>query len=185
MNSVYLNLKEFNVRKTLIVTALFLPAVVFASGQEVTSGETDFLPRLVNFIIFAAILYYFVADLIKNFFIGRSKEISSKLEEVQNRLKATKKAKEDAEAAYKAALVTAEEIIESAKKESKLLAKKMDEQLNNELENLEKMQEEKMAVEKRQVVRKIATEVLSELYKGDAISMDEKKFVNLISKKVA
>jgi len=79
------------VRKTLIVTALFLPAVVFASGHEAAGGETDFLPRLVNFIIFAAILYYFVADLIKNFFTGRSKEISSKLEEVQNRLKATKK----------------------------------------------------------------------------------------------
>ncbi|SFP70419.1 F0F1 ATP synthase subunit B [Hydrogenimonas thermophila] len=172
-------------RKTLIVAALFLPAVAFASGHEAAGGETDFIPRLVNFLIFAAILYYFVADLIKNFFTGRSKEISSKLEEVQNRLKATKRAKEDAEAAYKAALATAEEIIESAKKESQLLAKKMDEQLNTELENLEKMQEEKMAVEKRQMVRKTVAEVLSELYKGDAISMDEKKFVNLITKKVA
>lgn len=111
-------------RKTLIVTALFLPAVVFASGHEAAGGETDFLPRLVNFIIFAAILYYFVADLIKNFFTGRSKEISSKLEEVQNRLKATKKAKEDAEAAYKAALATAEEIIESAKKRVSAFSKK-------------------------------------------------------------
>jgi len=173
------------VRKTLIVATLFLPAVVFASGHEATSGGTDFFPRLVNFIIFVAILYYFVADLIKNFFTGRSAEISSKLEEVQNRLKATKKAKEDAETAYKAALATAEEIIESAKKESQLLAKKMDEQLNAELENLEKMQEEKMGVEKRQMVRKTVSEVLSELYKGDAISMDEKKFVNLITKKVA
>jgi F-type H+-transporting ATPase subunit b len=173
------------VQKTLIVAALFLPVIAFASGAEGAGGQTDFIPRLVNFLIFAAILYYFVADLIKNFFTGRSAEISSKLEEVQNRLKATKKAKEDAEAAHKAALATAEEIIESAKKESQLLAKKMDEQLNSELQNLEKMQEEKIAVEKRQMVRKIIAEVLSELYKGDAISMDEKKFVNLITKKVA
>ena len=172
-------------RKRLIAAVLFLPAIVFASGHEAVSGETDFVPRLVNFLIFAAIIYYFVADLIKNFFTGRSKEISSKLEEVQNRLKATKKAKEDAESAYKAALATAEEIVESAKKESQLLAKKMDEQLNSELENLERLQEEKMAVEKRQMVRKIVAEVLSELYKSDAISMDEKKFVNLIAKKVA
>jgi len=173
------------VRKTLIVAALFLPAVAFASGHEAAGGQTDFIPRLVNFIIFVAILYYFVADLIKNFFTGRSAEIASKLDEVQNRLKATKKEKEDAEAAYKAALATAEEIIESAKNESQLLAKKMDEQPRAELENLEKLQEEKMAVEKRQMVRKTVAEVLSELYKGDAISMDEKKFVNLIVKKVA
>ena len=173
-------------RKRLIVAALFLPMVLLASGSEAAAdGHTDFVPRLVNFIIFAAILYYFVADLIKNFFSGRSKEIADKLEEVQERLKATKKEKEAAEAEYKAALATAEEIIESAKRESQLLAKKMDEQLAVELENLEKMQQEKMEIEKRQMIRKTVAEVLTELHKGDAINMDESKFVNLIVKKVA
>ena len=172
-------------QKLLIAVTLFLPVVAFASGHEASGNETDFIPRLVNFLIFAAILYYFVADLIKNFFTDRSVEISSKLEEVQDRLKATKKAKEDAEATYKAALVTAEEIIESAKRESQLLAKKMDEQLNNEIENLEKMQEDKMTTEKRQMVRRVVAEVFSELYGGDAINMDKKRFVSLITKKVA
>jgi len=167
------------------MAAFFLPAVVFASGHEATGGGTDFVPRLVNFIIFAAIIYYFAAEPIKNFFTGRSGEIASKLEEVQNRLKAIKKAKEDARAAYEAAQQTADEIIESAKKESQLLAKKLDEQLHLELDNLEKLQQEKMDVEKRQMVRKTVAEVLSELFKGDAIGMDEKKFVNLIMKKVA
>lgn len=172
-------------RKLVLMAAFFLPAVVLASGHEVSSGGTDFVPRLVNFIIFAAIIYYFVAEPIKNFFTGRSAEIAGKLEEVQNRLKETKKAKEEAVAAYEAAQKTAEEIIESAKKESQLLAKKFDEQLQAELENLEKAQKEKMEIEKRQMVRKTVSEVLSELFKGDAIAMDEKKFVNLIMKKVA
>jgi len=174
------------VRNRLIVAALFLPVALLAAGHEAAAGgHTDFVPRLVNFIIFAAILYYFVADLIKNFFTGRSKEIADRLEEVQNRLKATKKEKEEAEAAYQAALATAEEIVESAKKESQLLAKKMDEQLAVELDNLEKLQQEKMEVERRQMIRKSVAEVLTELHKGDAISMDENKFVNLIVKKVA
>jgi len=47
------------------------------------------------------------------------------------------------------------------------------------------LQQKKMEIEKRQMVRKTVSEVLSELFKGDAIAMDEKKFVNLIMKKVA
>ena len=47
------------------------------------------------------------------------------------------------------------------------------------------MQEEKMATEKRQMVRRVVAEVLSELHRGDAINMDEKRFINLITKKVA
>ncbi len=172
-------------RKILLTAALFLPAILFASGAEVSSGGTDFVPRLVNFIIFVAILYYFAAEPVKNFFKGRTADIASRLEEVQKRLKATKQAKEDARAEYEAAQTTAEEIIEAAKKESQLLAKKLDEQLHNELENLEKLHEEKMEVEKRQLIRRTVTEVLSELFKGDAVGMDEKKFVNLIMKKVA
>ncbi|WP_300364442.1 F0F1 ATP synthase subunit B [Hydrogenimonas sp.] len=172
-------------RKLLWVAACFLPAVALASGGEAASGGTDFVPRLVNFIIFVAIIYYFVAEPVKNFFTGRTAEIASKLEEVQKRLKATKQAKEDAVAEYEGAQKIAEEIIEAAKKESQLLAKKLDEQLHAELENLEKLQHEKMEVEKRQMVRKTVADVLDELFKGDAIGMDEKKFVNLIMKKVA
>ena len=169
----------------MVLAAWFLPAALLAGGHEAASGGTDFFPRVVNFIIFAAIMYYFIAEPIKNFFKGRSSGIAAELEEVQNRLKAAKKAKEDAKKSYEAAQKTAEEIIESAKKESQLLAKKLDEQLHTELENLVKLQNEKMEVEKRQMVRKTVADVLSELFKGDAISMDEKKFVNLIMKKVA
>jgi len=173
------------VRKLLWMAAFAIPAALMASGHEAAEGGTDFVPRLVNFIIFVGILWYFVAEPVKNFFTGRTAEIAERLEEVQRRLKETKKAKEDAEAAYEQALKTAEEIIEAAKKESQLLAKKLDEQLKAELENLEKLQSEKMEVEKRQMVRKTVAEVLDELFKGDAIGMDEKKFVNLIMKKVA
>ena len=172
-------------RKLLWMAAALLPAALMASGHEAAEGGTDFFPRLVNFLIFVGILWYFIAEPVKNFFTGRTAEIASRLEEVQTKVKETKEAKERAEAEYQAALKTAEEIIEAAKKESQLLAKKLDEQLHAELENLEKLQEEKLEVEKRQMVRRTVAEVLDELFKGDAIGMDEKKFVNLIMKKVA
>ena len=171
-------------RKFLLIAAMALPAALFAS-EAAAEGGTDFVPRLVNFLIFAAILWYFVAEPVRNFFTGRTAEIAGRLEEVQKRLKETKKAKEEAEAEYEAALKMAEEIIEAAKKESKLLAKKLDEQLHAELENMEKLQNEKMEVERRQRIRKTVREVLDELFRSDAIAMDEKKFVHLITKKVA
>ena len=173
-------------RKLLWMAAFLLPAALAASGHEAAAeGGTDFVPRLVNFIIFVGIIWYFVAEPVKNFFTGRTAEIAGRLEEVQKCLKETKMAKEEARAEYEAAQKTAEEIIEAAKKEAQLLAKKLDEQLVAELQNLEKLQHEKMEVEKRQMVRKTVAEVLDELFKGDAIGMDEKKFVNLIMKKVA
>ncbi len=169
--------------KKMVVTILFVFPMALFAGEE--AGGTDFVPRVVNFLIFAAILWYFVAEPIKNFFAGRSTQIATRLEEVQQRLKETKEAKEQAIAEFEAAQKMAQEIIEAAKKESQLLAKKLDEQLHAELENLEKLQAEKMDVEKRQMIRKTVAEVLRELFKSDAIGMDEKKFVNLIMKKVA
>jgi F-type H+-transporting ATPase subunit b len=170
----------------MVMAMALLPVALLASGHEAASeGGTDFVPRLVNFLIFAGIIWYLVAEPVKNFFTGRTAEIAGRLEEVQARLKATKQAKEEAAEAYEKAKETAQEIIEAAKNESKLLAKKLDEQLKAELENLEKLQLEKMEVEKRQMVRKTVDEVLEELFKGDSIGMDEKKFVNLIMKKVA
>ena len=171
-------------RKLFWIAALLLPGVLMASGAE-HAGGTDFFPRTVNFLIFAAIMWYLIADPIKNYFKGRTEEIATRLEEVQKRAKEAKKAKEEAQAAYEAAQKTAEEIIEAAKKESILLAKKLDEQLTAELANLEKLEAEKEEVEKRQMIRRTVSEVLKELFAADAIAMDEKKFVNLIMKKVA
>lgn len=166
-----------------VLSFVFAATAAWASGGE--SGGTDFIPRVVNFLIFVAILWYFLADIIRNFFAGRSQAIADRLDEVQHRLKANKEAKETAKDELEAAKRKAAEIIESAKKECRLLAKKMDDQLHDELENMQKLQAEKEDVERRKMVRQTVKETMGELFADKQIGLDENKFVNLISKKAA
>lgn len=41
---------------------------LYAFGASNGSGEYDIIPRTINFLIFVAILYYFVATPFKNFY---------------------------------------------------------------------------------------------------------------------
>ncbi len=71
-------------KKIVLLSLLMVPAILLASGDAESSRyfaqtgrETDFLPRVFNFVIFAALLYYLLANPIKNFFKGRSEGIAA------------------------------------------------------------------------------------------------------------
>ncbi|MCB4752601.1 MAG: F0F1 ATP synthase subunit B, partial [Sulfurovum sp.] len=73
-------------KRLLWISLLLLPLLLLASngnGGEVnhylaqTGRENDFWPRVINFTIFAVLLWYLVASPIKDFFIGRSERIAS------------------------------------------------------------------------------------------------------------
>jgi F-type H+-transporting ATPase subunit b len=74
-----------------------VPAVLLASGHAdgetsryfiQTGRENDFWPRVVNFTIFASLLYYLVANPIRDFFKGRSAGIATQLSEIEEKLQA-------------------------------------------------------------------------------------------------
>lgn len=164
--------------------ALFSVAATVAlagSGAE----HTDFIPRTVNFLIFAAILYYLVAEPIKNFFKNRSATIAARLEEVQQKLKQAKEEKQQAEAELAKAKELATEIIETTKKEIELLKERIAIQGEQELAALEKNFQENIELERRKRIRQITKEVLEELFADKSIDFDKEHFVNLIVKKVA
>ena len=75
-------------KKIILLSLLVVPAALLASGSadgEVsryfiqTGRESDYVPRLFNFIIFASLIYYLVANPIKGFFKGRSEGIAAQL----------------------------------------------------------------------------------------------------------
>ncbi len=68
---------------------------LYAFGASNGSGEYDIIPRTINFLIFVAILYYFVATPFKNFYKNRIVKISSKLDEIQKKLLESKAKKLD------------------------------------------------------------------------------------------
>jgi len=179
-------------KKLALLSLLMVPAILLASGDGETTRyfaqtgrETDFWPRLVNFIIFASLLYYLIASPIKNFFVGRKEGIAGQLKEIENKLQAAKDEKKDAQARLDESGKKAEQIIKDAKKEATLLAEKIAEANENDLALMAKQLEEKIALEERKSAREAIDEILSENITNDDIMIDEAKVVDIISKKVA
>ncbi len=168
-----------------IVWTLFLSSAALFASEAAASGGTDIVPRTVNFLIFAAILYYLAAEPIKRFFKERSQTIQTQLEEVERKLKVAKEEKEQAQRELENAKKMANDIVETAKKELEILTKEIKKQAKQEMEILEKSYIENMELERRKRLRAVTKEVLEELFEEKALELDKEKFVNLIVKKVA
>lgn len=182
-----------NMKKIVLLSLLIVPAIVLASGVDAESSryfaqtgrETDFWPRVVNFTIFAALLYYLLANPIKNFFKGRSEGIAAQLNEIEKKLQAAKDVKKEAQNRLNESEKRAEEILADAKVEATLLAEKIATANQNDLVLLDKQLEEKMSLEERKSAREAIDEILSDNITTDDIMLDEAKVVEIISKKVA
>ena len=180
-------------KKIVLLSLLMVPAILLASGGDAESSryfaqtgrETDFLPRAVNFIIFASLLYYLLANPIKNFFKGRSEGIAAQLNEIEKKLQAAKDVKKEAQNRLDESEKRAEEILIDAKAEAVLLAEKIATGNQNDLALLDKQLEEKMSLEERKSAREAIDEILSDNITNDDIMLDEAKVVEIISKKVA
>ena len=180
-------------KKVVLLSLLIVPAVLLASGGDAESSryfaqtgrETDFLPRAVNFIIFASLLYYLIANPIKNFFKGRTEGIAAQLNEIETKLQAAKDEKKEAQNRLEESKKRAEEIIADAKAEALVLAEKIAVANQNDLAILDKQFEEKITLEERKSAREVIDQILSENITNDDIMLNEAKVVEIISKKVA
>lgn len=164
---------------------LLLPAVLFASGAVEGEGKTDIVPRVINFAIFASILYYLIAKPLKDYFTGRTTEIADRLTSIQDKLKESKDEKEQALQSVKDADESAADIIETAKKEAEILSDKVAQNLKKDLENLQKSHDDRISVEKKKMSRGVVNEVIDEMFDSKKISLKNDDFLNIIKKKVA
>jgi F-type H+-transporting ATPase subunit b len=181
-----------NMKKIVLLSLLMVPAVLLASGDAESSRyfaqtgrESDFWPRVINFTIFAALLYYLLANPIKNFFKGRSEGIAVQLNEIEKKLQAAKDEKKEAQNRLDESKKRAEEILADAKAEAILLAEKIANANQNDLALLDKQLEEKISLEERKSAREAIDEILSDNITTDDIMLDAAKVVEIISKKVA
>ena len=179
-------------KKIVLLSLLMVPAILLASTDAESSRyfaqtgrESDFWPRVVNFTIFAALLYYLIANPIKNFFKGRSEGIAAQLNEIEKKLQAAKDEKKEAQNRLDESKKRAEEILADAKAEAILLAEKIAKANQNDLALLDKQLEEKISLEERKSAREAIDEILSDNITADDIMLDEAKVVEIISKKVA
>ena len=171
-------------KKILLLGLALAPVAVFASSE---GAETDYdiVQRTVNFIIFAGILWYLLADKIKAFFAERSLGIQAELDKVQDTLKASQDKMAEAQKQLDDAKKLATEIVEGAKADVDSIKQKVAVGVDSDIANLQRNLEEAMKVETSKAKRIIVAEVLEELLKSDNIKLTQDELANIVLKKVA
>jgi len=169
-------------KKILITILTLTPVALFAAG-----GETnyDIVERTVNFFIFAAIIYYLLADRLKNFFTGRTESIQAELDKVQDMVKESQKKVSDAKLEVENAKKVAEELIASANSDIEAIKTKIEVAVEQEIAHLNKGFDDKTELEMRRVKKEVVENVLGQLLSSDNIELSQEELSNIVLKKVA
>ena len=167
----------------ILITLLTISTVALASGAE--SGGTDIVQRTVNFLLFAGLVWYLVAEPIKSYFASRSQGISDELQKVQDKLSETITLKKEALSKISDAEKFAEELALTSKKENKIINDNMMAQCEVELETLEKQNATLTEFEQRKMVRTVVEDILNDVLSQSSNSFDKEAMANVILKKVA
>ena len=153
-------------KKFAFLVAL-LGSFLYAS-EAMGSGDTDIVARTINFLIFAAILWYLVGNKAKTFFENRRNEIANRFQEVENKLREAKEEKEALLAKLEEAKKMANEIVEDAKSETKVIYDNIINSTKEEIALLEKHFEEakkyEIAKAKKDAVKAFLTDVLKDVH---------------------
>jgi len=167
----------------ILVIMLMISTYALASDGE--SSGTDIIQRTVNFLIFAGLIWYLIAEPVKNYFAARSQGIADELQKVQDKLNETISLKTEAQARITDAEKFAEELVVTSKKENKILNDNIMSQCDAELETMQKQHVTLMEFEQRKMVRNVVEEVLDDVLSQSSDSFDKEAMANVILKKVA
>ena len=175
------------IKKIALIATVLVPSLVLAGHGEhhVSMLDSDFLYRVLNFSIFAGLIYYLAANPIKAFFVGRSEGIANQLEEIEAKLQASKNERLVAEENLLKAEEKAKELVSDAGNEAKVLSSNIADKNVALLSQLEKQALEKQELETKKAMRSTIDSVLNDGMTNDDITVDESKVVSLISNKVA
>jgi len=160
---------------------LFIVIGTFLFASE--GVETDIVARVINFLIFAAILWYLVADKVVSFFRERKEKIAKKFQEVEEKLKETKEQKEMLKAKLEEAKVKANEIIKDSKKEAELIYNNIIKEAKEEVELYKKHFEEFKEIEIKKAKKEAVKEFLEDVLKDVHITSEDA--AKIVLKKVA
>jgi F-type H+-transporting ATPase subunit b len=169
-------------KKILFVLFFTIPLVLFASDTHV---QSDILQRSVNFIIFIAIMYYLLADKLKDFFSNRTKSIQAELEKVQDTLKESKDKVNNAQNELNNAKKLASEIVENANADIENIQASIQKTLEHDINYLNKGFDDKLKAQTQKMKQKVISEILNDVLKSENIALSQNELANIILKKVA
>lgn len=166
------------------ILLLLLTVSTYALASSGEAG-TDIVQRTVNFLLFAGLIWYFVAEPAKAYFSGRSQGIADELQKVKDRLNESDNLKKEAHAKVVEADKFVKDLVESSKKEYKIINDNIIAQCEVDLENLTSQQKSVMDFEQRKMVRSVIEDTVSSLLADASGDFDQEAMANVILKKVA
>ena len=168
----------------ILVLILAMSTIALAS-EVVKDGSTDIVQRTVNFLLFAGLVWYLIAEPVKSYFQARSQGIADELEKVQDKLNESVELKESAVAKVAEAEKFAKELMEVTESEVKILNEKIMNQCDADIEVLIKQNQTLMEFEQRKMVKNVVEDILNDVLVQSSKSFDKKAMANVILKKVA
>ncbi|ABB44684.1 H+-transporting two-sector ATPase, B/B' subunit [Sulfurimonas denitrificans DSM 1251] len=166
----------------ILVFMLMISTYALASSGN---AETDIVQRTVNFLLFAGLIWYLVAEPAKNYFASRSNSIADEMKKVQDKLKESASLKKEVLSKVVAAEKFATDLVVSSKKENKVLNDTIMAQCDDDIEVMIKQQAALMEFEQRKMVRSVVENILGEVLSQSDDSFDKEAMANVILKKVA
>jgi len=157
---------------------------LFASG-DAHGGNTDIAERTFNFLVFAGIVYYIVAEPLKNFLTGRTLSIENEFKRNESKLEESKLAREKAKYALTLAKRQASIIIADAKKEAQLISEKLEITFNNDIFILKKQQDDLQTLEESKMVKSVVDEEIKYIIANGNIGLDQDSLTKTLLKKVS
>jgi len=157
----------------------------YALASDAEHAGTDIVQRTVNFVLFAGLIWYLIAEPAKSYFAARSQGIADELQKVQDRLNESISLKKEALSKISDAEKFAEELKVSSKKENKILNDNIMLQCESDLETMLKQNASLMEFEQRRMVRTVVEDILNEVLSQSSNDFDKEAMANVILKKVA
>jgi len=167
------------------ILVIMLMLTTYAMASEAGHEGSDILQRSVNFVIFAGLVWYLIAEPVKNYFTSRSQGIADELQKVQDKLNESITLKKEALGKISEAEKFVEELKEASKKENKILNDVIISQCEVDLEILSAQQKSLMEFEQRRMVREVVEETLDTVLTQSSEDFDKEAMANVILKKVA
>ncbi|MCF8039345.1 MAG: F0F1 ATP synthase subunit B [Desulfohalobiaceae bacterium] len=147
--------------------SLLLAAGAWAAenGGEASSAAAwkDFGWRVLNFVLFAAIIYKLAGKKIKEFFSGRRQQISSELDDLESRKSKAKSKLSEVEKSISDMESKRQEIIDQAKKQGESLRQGIIAKAEEDAEKIKKQARMKAEQERRQTMDALRSEMADEI----------------------
>ncbi|GAA8372549.1 F0F1 ATP synthase subunit B [Helicobacter pylori] len=166
----------------MVLGFLILLSPLCATGLDIS--QTDIIERSLNFLLFAGILWYFLAKKLRSFLRSKSLEISKRLEEIQAQLKVSKENKKKLLKELEQTKEKAELIISDANKEAYTITQKYELQTKMDVENLIKNSRALMDLEVKKIKRELVESVFKDLRESKKVPFNAQDCVNILKQRL-